>query len=616
MKPASPHATAPAARREPEWVGGRVDFRALKQLDPAETPKVAIVWIEASSCELLGSQVFDAAVSPSIAGSLQEVMEHPRVGLPRRPNTVRVADPAFAAEVSATLGESVTVVIGPTPEVDQLAGALIQAWVDFETAAAIPASYLAGGAVPADTVERLFLAAGELYEIAPWDGLDDASILRLDIPGYHVHGAVVSILGAARAVTGFAIFPSLAAYEQFEDAVAKRLAGGTPRPPDGEPRVLEFTFSTEDEISEESRLEVEANDWLLPAPGVYPAFQARTQNGDLRAMTEGDARTLLACAEALVTFFENEPQFLDAQSLVPVCSSVTLTRRLQVDLTYPFEAHQEFPRDAAVILPARRPPTPGRNERCPCGSGKKFKHCHLDREAELPGSGSKATAAPVLAGSGSAGAATEPPPQRSIRTMDVELADRILNHNRLRFGTEWDRLLQRWAGDQAVFDGLVSTWAAYHADIQGQTALDRFVHEHHNTLKHEERAWLEAQRHAWLSVWDVEDCDPGHDLHVHDLLSGECRDVDDAVLSRILREGDTVLARVVDYNRTAFFSGIHPVPLDFEIGGRVVEKALERLPQKPPIAPGKLAAVAFGSLLLRDWHAAAQEFLSADGGRG
>ena len=25
----------------------------------------------------------------------------------------------------------------------------------------------------------------------------------------------------------------------------------------------------------------------------------------------------------------------------------------------------------------------GRNESCPCGSGKKFKHCHLGREEEL-----------------------------------------------------------------------------------------------------------------------------------------------------------------------------------------------------------------------------------------
>lgn len=38
------------------------------------------------------------------------------------------------------------------------------------------------------------------------------------------------------------------------------------------------------------------------------------------------------------------------------------------------------------------PPTPkqqrlgvvGRNERCPCGSGKKFKHCHLAKPTKEP----------------------------------------------------------------------------------------------------------------------------------------------------------------------------------------------------------------------------------------
>lgn len=30
----------------------------------------------------------------------------------------------------------------------------------------------------------------------------------------------------------------------------------------------------------------------------------------------------------------------------------------------------------------RRPPRVGRNEPCPCGSGKKFKHCHLQEKGK------------------------------------------------------------------------------------------------------------------------------------------------------------------------------------------------------------------------------------------
>jgi hypothetical protein len=38
---------------------------------------------------------------------------------------------------------------------------------------------------------------------------------------------------------------------------------------------------------------------------------------------------------------------------------------------------QEYPIPASVdIARTRRPPKVGRNERCPCGSGKKYKRCH------------------------------------------------------------------------------------------------------------------------------------------------------------------------------------------------------------------------------------------------
>ena len=48
-----------------------------------------------------------------------------------------------------------------------------------------------------------------------------------------------------------------------------------------------------------------------------------------------------------------------------------------------------FRQDTATFLPGvtrRRPPRIGRNSRCPCGSGKKFKKCCLRRAAQgVPG---------------------------------------------------------------------------------------------------------------------------------------------------------------------------------------------------------------------------------------
>jgi len=41
--------------------------------------------------------------------------------------------------------------------------------------------------------------------------------------------------------------------------------------------------------------------------------------------------------------------------------------------------------------------TPGRNEPCPCGSGKKYKHCHLGKEmAEIEGAPKRNIVALIL----------------------------------------------------------------------------------------------------------------------------------------------------------------------------------------------------------------------------
>ncbi|MBI5501083.1 MAG: SEC-C domain-containing protein [Deltaproteobacteria bacterium] len=39
---------------------------------------------------------------------------------------------------------------------------------------------------------------------------------------------------------------------------------------------------------------------------------------------------------------------------------------------------------AAPAQPVRVAPSPRRNDPCPCGSGKKFKHCHLGKPMAVP----------------------------------------------------------------------------------------------------------------------------------------------------------------------------------------------------------------------------------------
>jgi tetratricopeptide (TPR) repeat protein len=64
---------------------------------------------------------------------------------------------------------------------------------------------------------------------------------------------------------------------------------------------------------------------------------------------------------------------------------------------------------------------PGRNDRCPCGSGKKYKHCCLARDEEAERARAVAPAPRRHIGA----AAGTPPPRLQIGDIAAEIADRL-----------------------------------------------------------------------------------------------------------------------------------------------------------------------------------------------
>jgi hypothetical protein len=100
----------------------------------------------------------------------------------------------------------------------------------------------------------------------------------------------------------------------------------------------------------------------------------------------GDARGLAALSRALdETTIEDPAPRLRNQEVFEIASAIEdLGGRLT-----PSQAAQVERAEAAhrrsfappVSAPARRPERPGRNDPCWCGSGKKYKRCHLDADA-------------------------------------------------------------------------------------------------------------------------------------------------------------------------------------------------------------------------------------------
>jgi hypothetical protein len=117
--------------------------------------------------------------------------------------------------------------------------------------------------------------------------------------------------------------------------------------------------------------------------------------GDTMAVSEGDVRVIDLTAGAKWAFEEqrkrfiakfgrepgtNDPVFFNPDADAPE----PMTPEQQQAFERVWEAHPELEQmraDAEARLEEhghvrRVAPKPGRNDPCPCGSGKKFKHCH------------------------------------------------------------------------------------------------------------------------------------------------------------------------------------------------------------------------------------------------
>jgi hypothetical protein len=186
---------------------------------------------------------------------------------------------------------------------------------------------------------------------------------------------------------------------------------------------------------------------------------------------------------------------------------------------------------------------PGRNDLCPCGSGKKYKKCCLLKEDALSLS-----------------------QHRLRRTADqvpsVLLAYAKKLHGEGGIFEAWEDF---WAGEppEAFYAGniymsLFIPWFMYHwypDDEEGlnpdlrfpceHTVVAQFLKKQGYTVDAYTRRYLEAARQEPLSFWQAEAVEPGRGLLVKDLaLERECF-VHEVRGSKIIKKWDILLGQVV-----------------------------------------------------------------------
>ncbi len=234
--------------------------------------------------------------------------------------------------------------------------------------------------------------------------------------------------------------------------------------------------------------------------------------------------------------------------------------------------------------------TAGRNDPCPCGSGLKYKKCHLPLEE-----------AETLAAE---------PHRAPVHDAGFRLIERIGNWAYDRFGGEFEAGANDF-GFNEVEGGmqLAVPWMIFHHPLQGMPAYEWFAREEAANLSRRDRELIDAQRRSWVSIWEVRESVPGKSMILADLLSGEKRLVQEASASRSLVARDVVMGRVVDFGDLSVIDGMYPISLPPEEASYTVEKVRTGLKTKLPIPIERLRELNVSLLVVATWKEAVEAFV-------
>jgi hypothetical protein len=588
-----------------EWVGGRVVSPFYITEGTPYRPEL-ILWLELPEGVVMHFELGDRRKTPaSFGATLLKAMESPMSGPKRRPATVRVADAQLAAEVRRVLPD-VRIIEAPTPELDDVIDLMSEATLKDEDRE--DPSYFENGRIGIEAIEGLFRAAKVLYHVAPWKVAGDSQVLRVDIPAYGVERACLSIIGALGESIGLILFPSIEGFERFlENADAPHPPGA---PIDLGTTTLSLNFETGSDLPPSMRREVLKHGWPVADANAYPIVQHRDPDGFPRPLSEHDVRTLAACATSLTAFFVKHGHLFEQDVFDPVCESYFDNDDLEVRFTVPYDPGEMFAVNAPhhpqrIAAPSAAPsgePTSkaakvGRNRPCPCGSGKKYKLCCLPREQTEAWGGQHRDPNPQSDG-------VEP---AAIHNLDRKVVARMERYARGRFGPDWMLPTARSFRDRTMPEALMGPWAFHHHPFEGKSIAQWILEDRGVQLPGSERAWLNAQRSAWLSVWEVLDVEPGRSVTLSDLFTGETRLVREASASRSLVKRDAILARVVDYGETSVLCGVFPRPLAPQDAAVVIARVRGRLRRKSNIPVDRMRGEAVGRYLIARWEEALEE---------
>jgi hypothetical protein len=219
------------------------------------------------------------------------------------------------------------------------------------------------------------------------------------------------------------------------------------------------------------------------------------------------------------------------------------------------------------------PTQPGRNDRCPCGSGKKYKHCCLQKEQDTDVARRRLRTAEGHVVDGTLALAAE----RWGNDLLLDAWDDFWNGKPPEdiVGTpEFEQMFLPWfvfsyvpvlLGDTPVDDADDATEADEPSDWPEQPLALEWLATQRPVGDALDRRYAETACRSPLSVFVVEQTVPGQSLDVRDVLTGARFHVLEAGASRTLRAADLLFASVLTIDGVSVMCGAshYVVPPDW-----------------------------------------------------
>jgi len=383
------------------WQAGRLEFPG-RGGDEADVWVVDVIVVEEAEDEdlrSLGRYRPARDMTPDLGPVIDRAIREPLDGRPHLPAIVRVATAELAAEIHKRRPE-VKVVIGPTPLVEDLGRDLAEDVLPDPDDGEERWSWLEGGVSP-EQVKRLFDAMSKASETLIADVLGNSQLMRLTVPALNLQPAWVHVTSEAAITGGSVVSVAIAPDDRTREAWA-----------DDESTDSEIAiFGIEqDELPPDAYAQLKTHGWGSGV-GFFPRVTAG--GDDERFPTAKEVEIAIAVLECIGGYFDPFAADLgfDKPRTVKLSSgaeAVVLIREDEIlelddgdddddddDFITPGSAGEEDERFldldharswTAAPAPAnatfvRAQPKPGRNDPCWCGSGLKYKKCHVDKDA-------------------------------------------------------------------------------------------------------------------------------------------------------------------------------------------------------------------------------------------